>query len=691
MKIKINKLLQTLRKMAPMLMVLALVVVFIPDASADVAEDTEQVMAKTIVTLLKFLNMLLWPILLMIGDLMDPNIIIGPGMEEVLRQIWVQVRNLVNIGFAVVMIIIAFYNILGLGSEGNFALKTALPKLIIGVVIVNFTFLAGKIVLDISNIATVAVFQLPEVVDEQYGSIDFEKVKADFINDVCQKPNGEAYVGTGSTTPPLTKVFCKLDDDTYQTSLNESFTSFFEGLNANNIGVIMAVNLGALNQLNYINEGDVAEFEELIINGLFSIVMFVVFAVSYITLGVVLVFRVVVLWIAMALSPLAVLFYVVPQLKEAGSGGLDIGEKVTKHILAPIIIGVTFTIGFIMVEALQSVVGTASIGISGATSDVFGKEFLITGIANMQQLIVAITCIVIVWTGVFSATNGTFAQGIGETLKGFTENAGKTLLSGLKIAPIIPVVTGEAHPIEAPNMSLGQIASIPNKLLRGWEGKEEDELNTFLSGTPLGKSLGLNNSEYSRTAAMAANRTPQQLMESIEENTDRAKATYLDDTKRMLLSIVERNKSLSEDKREDAQKRIRGLRSENFNAEFEKLAQEKAFGDEWNPSTAGGRARVNQITSGAARTPATPAGGPARAAAPVARAWADQALGLNVPATAAHIPAGLGSTTAGYNPATEQATLEAKLGRVTQAQMDAFLAANPGPFNIRAFLDDATI
>ena len=117
---------------------------------------------------------------------MDTDMILGPGMEERLKGIWIPVRDLVNIGFVLVLLVVAFYNVLGIGGgEGDLALKTALPKIVLGLVLVNFTFIGGKVILDFVNVATTAAFALPEMAgDDGY---DFKDVKEEFQQKVCYK------------------------------------------------------------------------------------------------------------------------------------------------------------------------------------------------------------------------------------------------------------------------------------------------------------------------------------------------------------------------------------------------------------------------------------------------------------------------------------------------------------------------
>lgn len=422
------------------------------DSSSETQEKTYQSLGFMVSLFLKGLNLFLWPFLVVLGDLMDNDLIIGPGMEETLLSIWVQVRNLVNIGFAVFLLVIAFYNVLPLSeNEGNLAMKTALPKLVIGLILVNFTFLGGKIILDVANVGTMAAFALPEVVE----TFDFTEQREEFVEKVCYKEVPTEEDGEETNTDPVpwdteqdgedvpiyTQLFCAFDEDGKTNGeLNEAMeTTYFEDLNSNNAGLVMAVNMGALESLSLLKDDAVNDFSDLVINSMFALIMYFVMACSYIVLGLVLLARIVVLWVALALSPLVVLFYVIPQLKESVGSNLDIVEKVTKHLLAPIIIGLTMTIGYMMVSSIGDFGSVGSL----KASELVGAKFLASGIDDMEKFVIAIASVVIVWTGIFAAASGTYAEFATNAVKGFGEKVGGAIAKAPLYATTIPVGVGK--------------------------------------------------------------------------------------------------------------------------------------------------------------------------------------------------------------------------------------------------------
>lgn len=481
-----------MRKRGHLILIFALFLLYPHIASAGTADSsiTEIVEGTTIEivrTLIKYLNMALWPLLMIIGDLMSNDLIIGPGMEERLLSIWQQIRNLVNIGFVLILLVMAFYNVSGFAKEGNFALKTGLPKLIIGLILVNFTFLGGKLILDLSNLATNAVFALPELtMDTEAKPFDFEKNVNEFESNLCVKADGTTYDTTkDDEVPPLVTIFCDNDGKgKYESTLGTLQKSqFFKSLNVNNVGLIIAVNMGHLETLNYTDKS-VKKIGDFVVNQLFSITMFVVFAVSYIVLVLVLIARIAVLWVAMALSPIIVLFYVVPDLKNSAGEGGKVVETVFTHILAPIKIGIVLTIGFMMMDAMYGVVGAASTSAIGKSklSELASGSLLITGIADLHKLLIALTSIVFLWKAVFWAADNTFAKGMIDKVKGGVEGAATTALSYLKYTPLVPVqVPNDKGEKKDVAFSLFQLGKVLPDIVSSKESTQTKEIEGALS------------------------------------------------------------------------------------------------------------------------------------------------------------------------------------------------------------------
>jgi len=272
------------------------------------------------------LNYLLWPILIMIGALMDNSIIFGGGMEDRLLTIWSQIRNIVNLGFVVVLIGMALYNVLGIGEEGNYTIKKILPKFVIALILVNFSFLAGKVILDAANVMTTAVFALPNAVEEELNLTDIDQLEQAVCNQLDDIGGIEARaidIPTGGQNQMCAD----------RNNFTSNARQFFQTLSANNIALVMAVNMGQIHEgleVSQLVRTD-PSLTNLTINIIFSIIMYVVYASAYIALFFVLLVRVVVLWLVLALSPLVALSVVLPE--GGGLGNFDIKDMFVQHAI----------------------------------------------------------------------------------------------------------------------------------------------------------------------------------------------------------------------------------------------------------------------------------------------------------------------------------------------------------------------
>ena len=64
---------------------------------SSVFGDVLQGFAQFLAVMLKVLQRILWPVFLAIGGLLNNDILFGYGMEQRLLEVWMQIRNFVNI------------------------------------------------------------------------------------------------------------------------------------------------------------------------------------------------------------------------------------------------------------------------------------------------------------------------------------------------------------------------------------------------------------------------------------------------------------------------------------------------------------------------------------------------------------------------------------------------------------------
>lgn len=463
---------------------------------APVDANQEQALnsARFLILVQSFLNRLLWPILVMSGSLMDNSLLFGGGMEERLRDIWIPIRNMVNILFVIVLVGIALYNVLGIGDENSeYSIKSMLPKIIIAIIAINFSFLAIKVFLDAVNVLTVSVFSLPGQVSEGLDKViddstpagkaaseafcrNFDGVKPggdqetrvldqelDRYRTIARKyltkadgykPNmtKEEIIAAidrkdGTSTGAGTKASFDKDIKSYKdgaicygNELSETGRRFLKRWGSHNAALAMALNMSGILFYQELHHESFENMEKLFINTLFSVILYLVFAASFIALFAVLLARMVVLWLSIAISPILILLFAAPSLKDKlGEGFGKISEQFVKNAIAPLIIALAMTIGWIMLNAIKYL-NAESMGGLNAELVIRNKGIPVLGLSTLQDLIAALGTVGIVWLGVFSAADGTLAHVATDWMKNSLQTAGMWLGKlPFKHIPFIPI------------------------------------------------------------------------------------------------------------------------------------------------------------------------------------------------------------------------------------------------------------
>lgn len=190
--------------------------------SAYAADDTKTEEATAYQNIIKKFNdilafiffiihqILFWPLLSLIGSLVDNDFVMGGQISETLRSVWVQVRDLVNIAFVFVLLLIALFSVIGSEElESKLPMKSTLPKIIVAMILVNFTFFISKMAIDTVNILTTAVYAIPTQTEAQ--KTDLSDIKVVSYNDLscnldrmwgCEEWRAKCYVSQGGTQLP---------------------------------------------------------------------------------------------------------------------------------------------------------------------------------------------------------------------------------------------------------------------------------------------------------------------------------------------------------------------------------------------------------------------------------------------------------------------------------------------------------
>lgn len=413
--------------------------------------------AQFLTVLLKVLQRILWPIFLAIGGLLNNDILFGYGMEQRLLEVWVQMRNYVNIAFVLVLLGVALFNVLAFKPDSEFALKTFLPKFVIALVAVNFSYIAMKIVLDVTNVATTAVFTLPSSISEDVASPQIVKctdgnyknctiANEKVVEKICTSYYGsvEEFQKSAIALNKLDKkqkeaiqqsVLCKVENN--KLTLSDNGKKFFSRYNSRNAGLVIAIQFMNVIDVDSISTATDKGLSSLTFNLLFSVILYLVYGAAYLAIFVVLLTRLVALWLFIVLSPFIALTFVVPNL--IPESGKSVKDSFIKNAFAPILMGIPLTLGYIILEAFRHAQTSNEVGLGTAFNMV---KLETSGISDLQSMIIAFAAVAIVWVGVFAAANGTIAQTAVEGIKGKLRGLGLAGVKALKLLPVVPAGEG---------------------------------------------------------------------------------------------------------------------------------------------------------------------------------------------------------------------------------------------------------
>ena len=511
-----------------------------PAAPTGTTQDqTAETMTRlrSLLSVQSFFNKLLWPVLYLIGGLMDNSLLFGGGMGQQLRALWVPIRNIVNIFFVIALVGIALYNILGIGEDGGaYAIKTILPKLIVGIIAVNFSFLGIKVALDAVNIITTAIFALPNEVNGGAILDNNNSNHKETIKSLCYNLAGvsaaEAEDENGGAKPGFedsnlnnkaktlafkriaqkykikfqtTDTFAEIQgltapgEETQQKAfeqeledaekhpvcdgrlLAEDGLAYFDAFKSGNVALAMAVNMMNVHmmpQQDLAGLQTVDDLAKVAVSAIFGVVMYVLFAASFVALLLVLLARLVVMWLSVVVSPLLIVAIAIPSLKEQLGAINKISEHFVKHLIVPIPIALSLSIGWIMLKAVQQQNMNSVLAVGTNLS----MGITVMGMSTLQELIVAVGCVAVIWMGVFTSAEGTIAGAATGWIKDKLSAAGKFL--GTAPFKYIPWV-----PIGGQKYSLGAVTTFVDQL--------QDKLNQRdmrLVNSPLGQQFGLQGS-----------------------------------------------------------------------------------------------------------------------------------------------------------------------------------------------------
>ncbi len=274
--------------------------------------------------------------------------------NEGVRAAWAIIRDVVNITFIFGIVYIAISTILRANGPN---IKELLGKLILAAVLVNFSFFFAGVIIDASNILTLVLYKEiasvePRIVEPQLAQagtatgqcwrIDQNKPMSPGITrDWCER---EMKKGWGTVEwrlgPIIPAASCEAERQVSGDPCKDVPGSFSAGINLMSGGISAifmdnlrlpslfdasrSVEVGRTKEsgeLPFITEGERAGGSQLsltniVMLGIFASILIFILAFSFLTIALLLFIRLIVLVVLMALSPVAFLGWVFPELQK---------------------------------------------------------------------------------------------------------------------------------------------------------------------------------------------------------------------------------------------------------------------------------------------------------------------------------------------------------------------------------------
>lgn len=422
-------------------------------------EGTEKVISDVVSKIITFLNIMTWLMFALLNILLDPNFIFdldGGNFMDMLNDIWQLSRNLMNMFFALAFVAAAVYTVVTQNKE---LVQSNLKKFILAVVLVNLSWFLPRVLIDVSNIATSTIYNIPNMITASGKELKCEvKVSAKDKNDadcrLIKDDTGQlTYMCPCRAIVDLDMLVDKKRLEELQADAAKSAGWSCPGSNLLCIKMEkldmakMSAQSAVLNGMivNHAQLGTLAQVPSAIdAGGVKDVVIFLIRELIILTIHVALFFpllalvmafaiRIPVLWLTMAFMPFAFLSQV---------GGDKLGflsepaKKIFDHFLKatflPAMVAVPFSIGFVMISAGSQIDGSQT-GLGAI------NVRLLDGIGNLWQLLWLVLSLGIIWVGVFAvlAKDEWLGKGSG-AVKSFGQTLGRIAVKAPLSIPFLP-------------------------------------------------------------------------------------------------------------------------------------------------------------------------------------------------------------------------------------------------------------
>lgn len=285
----------------------------VSQTSQSTFDKAKNTVAEVTVWISTMVSLLLWLMTYLVTMFLSPEWTNGSlfGMNSKFKEIWIFVSNFVYLAFAFILIAIAFMNIIW-KWEWNFAFKQAIPRFILWILIVPFSWFLVNFLVSLSSILFVWAMNLPSDIFTDYNK-NLDKITVpknctiDLKNltDNTKKDDGKEV--------PKSIYDCWEKDEKWNYKETVSLKDVLWQWDASSwVFWIMStytygiLNLNEFDELNTqkILDWNLNTIWDIVVHVVFNLLFIVVYALLMIALGLAVMIRWIWLWIYIMLSPL---------------------------------------------------------------------------------------------------------------------------------------------------------------------------------------------------------------------------------------------------------------------------------------------------------------------------------------------------------------------------------------------------
>ena len=277
-------------------------------STKDNFENAKNAVVTGIQWISTIISVLLWLMTYLTTMFLSPDWTSGTifGINWYLQKIWILVSNVVYFVFAFILIFIAFANIIW-SENANFALKQAIPKFIIWILIVPFSWFIVQFLVSISSILTISAMNLPfEAFKDYESAMSTVSIPKNCTINLPSLWASEWQQKAGTSTDEI--FSCSEEHDTLSNIMktDKSADGVFWIISLYTYWIVWIENFDKLIKKEI---PQLKTIWDVVVKVIFDLIFILVYALLMIALGLALMIRWIRLWIFMMFAPLFGLMY----------------------------------------------------------------------------------------------------------------------------------------------------------------------------------------------------------------------------------------------------------------------------------------------------------------------------------------------------------------------------------------------